>query len=71
MHASHGAFMQASQLPLCKCGMPEITYGHAVHSSQIIFIKTFKAPCQCSGWMKMQVNHQMKIADDGKLTIAQ
>ena len=31
----------------------------------------FKAPCKCSGWMKMRVNNQTKIADDGKLTIAQ
>ena len=30
----------------------------------------FKAPCKCSGWMKMQVNNQTKTADDGKLTIA-
>ena len=29
-----------------------------------------KAPCQCSGWMKMRVNNQMKIADKRKLTIA-
>ena len=31
----------------------------------------FKAPCQCSGWMKTPVNNQTKIADNGKLTIAQ
>ena len=24
-----------------------------------------------SGWMKMRVNNQTRIADDGKLTIAQ
>ena len=26
--------MQASQPPLCKCGMPEITYGHAACTSK-------------------------------------
>ena len=31
--------MQASQLPLRKCGVPEITYGHAIHASQTIFNK--------------------------------
>ena len=29
----------------------------------------FKAPCSSSGWMKMRVNNQTKIADNGKLTI--
>ena len=29
----------------------------------------FKALCECSGWMKMQVNNQTKIADNVKLTI--
>ena len=24
---------------LCICGMPEITYGHAAHASQMMFIK--------------------------------
>ena len=28
MRASHGTCMQASRLPLYKCGVPEITYGH-------------------------------------------
>ena len=36
MHTSHDACMQASQPPLCKCGVPEITYGHAIHASQSI-----------------------------------
>ena len=48
MHASCGACMQASQPPLCKHGMPEITYGHAVCTSQTTFKKTncltFKHP---------------------------
>ena len=39
MHALHGACMQANQPPLCIHGMPEITYGHAIHTSQTIFIK--------------------------------
>ena len=30
----------------------------------------FKAPCECSGWMKTRVNNQTKIADDGKITNA-
>ena len=30
----------------------------------------FKAPCECSGWMKMQVNNQTTIADKRKPTIA-
>ena len=30
----------------------------------------FKAPCSGSGWMKMRVNNQTKIADNDKLTIA-
>ena len=29
----------------------------------------FKAPCQCSGWMKTQVNNQTKIAGQDELTI--
>ena len=33
--------MQASQLPLCKHGTPEITYGHAVHASQTIVKKSY------------------------------
>ena len=28
-----------NSMPLCKHGMPEITYGHAIHTSQMIFIK--------------------------------
>ena len=28
------ACRQASPPPLCKCGMPGITYGHAIHASQ-------------------------------------
>ena len=39
MHASHGARTQASWPPLCICGVPEVTYGHAIHTSQTIFIK--------------------------------
>ena len=31
----------------------------------------FLVPCYSSGWMKMRVNNQTKIADDGKLTNAQ
>ena len=31
----------------------------------------FKAPCQCSGWMKTQVNNQTKIAGQDELTITQ
>ena len=31
--------MQASQPPLCIRGAPEITYGHAIHASRMIFIK--------------------------------
>ena len=31
----------------------------------------FLAPYKSSGWMKMRVNNQTKIADDGKLTNAQ
>ena len=38
MHCG-SACTQVSQPPLCKCGMPEITYGHAIHASQTIFIK--------------------------------
>ena len=34
--------MHAGRLAaLCICGMPEITYGHAVHASQTIFIKIY------------------------------
>ena len=33
------ACTQASQLPLCIHGAPEITYGHAICASQTIFIK--------------------------------
>ena len=39
MHASHGTRMQASQLPLCIHGVPKITYGHAICTSQSIYIK--------------------------------
>ena len=39
MHASRSTHMQASRLPLYKCGMPEITYGHTICTSQTIFIK--------------------------------
>ena len=39
MRASCSACMQASRPPLYKHGVPEITYGHAVHASQVIFIK--------------------------------
>ena len=39
MHTLCGARMQASWLPLCKHGAPEITYGHAIHTSQMIFIR--------------------------------
>ena len=39
MHALCSTRMQASWPPLCKHGVPEITYGHAVHASQTIFIK--------------------------------
>ena len=39
IHASRGACTQTSRPPLYKCGVPEITYGHAVHASQMIFIK--------------------------------
>ena len=39
MRASQGTCTQASQPPLCIHGMPGITYGHAVHASQTIFIK--------------------------------
>ena len=39
MRTLHGAHMQASRPPLYKRGMPEITYGHAMHTSQMIFIK--------------------------------
>ena len=39
VHALHGACMLASQPPLCIHGAPEITYGHAIHASQTIFIK--------------------------------
>ena len=39
MHALRGARMQASQLPLCRHGMPEISYVHAIRASQTIFIK--------------------------------
>ena len=31
MHALRSACMQASWLPLYKCGAPGITYGHAMH----------------------------------------
>ena len=31
----------------------------------------FKAPCQCSGWMKVRVNNQTKIASQDELTITQ
>ena len=31
----------------------------------------FKAPCSCSGWMKMRVNNQTRIAGKDKLTITQ
>ena len=30
---TYSAHMQASQLPLCKHGMPEITCAHAIHVS--------------------------------------
>ena len=33
------AHMQSSRPPLCKRGMPEIAYGHAIRASQMIFIK--------------------------------
>ena len=39
MHTLHGVCMQESQLPLCKHGAPETTYGHAIHTSQTIFNK--------------------------------
>ena len=39
MRTLRDAHMHASQPPLCKHGMPEITYGHAIHASQMIFIK--------------------------------
>ena len=36
MCVSHSTCMQASWLPLCKCGVPEITYEHAIRASQTI-----------------------------------
>ena len=39
MHALHGTCMQASRQPLCKHGAPEITDGHAICTSRMIFIK--------------------------------
>ena len=39
MRASRGTCTQASQPPLCKHGMPEITYGQAICTSQAILIK--------------------------------
>ena len=48
MRALAGTCMQANRLPLCKHGIPEITYGHAIHASQTIFNKinclTFQHP---------------------------
>ena len=48
MCALCGTRMQASWQLLCKCGTPEITYGHAIHASQTILIKinhhTFEHP---------------------------
>ena len=37
----HGACTQASWLPLCKHGVPEITYAHAICARQTIFIKIY------------------------------
>ena len=48
-------------------GGPETVNLTEIHPSQRG--ECFKAPCYCSGWMKMQVSNQTKIADDGKLTI--
>ena len=39
MCALHSAHMQASWLPLWICGAPEITYVHAICTSQTQFIK--------------------------------
>ena len=39
MHHAVHASLQESQLPLCRCGMPEINYGHAIHASWMIFTK--------------------------------
>ena len=48
MPALCGACMQASWVPLCKYGVPGITYAHAICASRTIFIKinhlTFNHP---------------------------
>ena len=55
MCALHSACIQARRPPLCICGAPEITYGHAIHASQTIFIKI---NCLTIGTLNMKIANQ-------------
>ena len=68
MEMMHGAFRcsRATQVHMEDLRLVNLTEIHPSRRGEC-----FKAPCESSGWMKMQVNNQTKITGKDELTTTQ